>query len=396
MNLETDLQAMFSPAAHANPFPLYEAVCRHGSVLPMPQWNTNFVLSLEAVQKVFRLPSVSADRMGGMAHLEDTASMNLLRNMMLFHDGANHARLRGLVSSAFTPRAVEETRDFIAVTVKQLLEQHERHGGNFVKNVAVPLPLLVILELLGVSDTERDNLKRWSESVAALFDGGSMNEERFPAIEKDITDLQAYFRDIADELRAKPRPGVLSAMANSQGGALSSDELLANAALLMVAGHETTTNLLSGAMLEFARQPEAWQSLLEHPEWVGNCVEELLRIVSPVTLTDRVLTAPLELNGVTMQPGGVSLMLAAANRDPQHFENPAQLIPNRSNAKDHVAFAVGAHYCLGAPLARLEAKVFLDVMLEHYPQFRVNQASAMYRENVSLRGLNMLEVQLQT
>lgn len=396
MNLETDLQAMFSPAAHANPFPLYEAVRRHGSVLPMPQWNTNFILSLEAVQKVFRLPSVSADRMGGMAQLERTASMNLLRNMMLFHDGANHARLRGLVSSAFTPRAVEETRDFIAVTVKQLLEQHERHGGNFVKNVAVPLPLLVILELLGVSDTERDNLKRWSESVAALFDGGSMNEERFPAIEKDITDLQAYFRDIADELRAKPRPGVLSAMANSEGGALSSDELLANAALLMVAGHETTTNLLSGAMLEFARQPEAWQSLLEHPEWVGNCVEELLRIVSPVTLTDRVLTAPLELNGVTMQPGGVSLMLAAANRDPQHFENPAQLIPNRSNAKDHVAFAVGAHYCLGAPLARLEAKVFLDVMLEHYPQFRVNQASAMYRENVSLRGLNMLEVQLQT
>ena len=102
MNLETDLQAMFSPAAHANPFPLYEAVRRHGSVLPMPQWNTNFVLSLEAVQKVFRLPSVSADRMGGMAHLEDTASMNLLRNMMLFHDGANHARLRGLVSSAFS------------------------------------------------------------------------------------------------------------------------------------------------------------------------------------------------------------------------------------------------------------------------------------------------------
>ncbi len=395
MTLETDLQALFSPAAHANPFPLYEAVRAHGSVLPMPEWKTNFVLSLEAVQKLFRLPSISSDRMGGMAQLENTASMTLLRHMMLFHDGANHARLRGLVSSAFSPKAVEETRAFIASTVKQLLEHHARDGTNFVANVAVPLPLLVILEMLGVSDTERHNLKRWSESVAALFDGGSLSEERFPAIEQDIQDLRAHFQNIADELRANPRPGVLSAMANAENGALSSDELLANAALLMVAGHETTTNLLSGAMLEFSRQKDAWQDLLEHPEWLGNCVEELLRIISPVTITDRVLTASLELNGVTMQPGGVSLMLAAANRDPKHFSEPARLMPNRTNAKDHVAFAAGAHYCLGAPLARLEVRVFLEVLLEHYPRFTVKQNSATYRENFSLRGLNQLEVQLE-
>jgi cytochrome P450 len=394
MTLETDLQAVFSPAAHANPFPFYEAVRQHGSVLPMPEWNTNFVLSLEVVQKMFRLPSVSSDRMGGMAHLEHTASMTLLRNMMLFHDGANHARLRGLVSSAFTPKAVEETRGFIASTVKTLLEHHAQHGGNFVANVAIPLPLLVILEMLSVLNSERDDLKRWSESVAALFDGGSLNETRFPAIEKDIQDLSAYFQNIAEELRAKPRPGVLSAMANAENGALSSDELLANAALLMVAGHETTTNLLSGAMLEFSRQPEAWQALLEHPEWVSNCVEELLRIISPVTITDRILTAPLEFAGVSMQPGSVSLMLAAANRDPEHFSGPARLIPNRSNAKDHVAFAAGAHYCLGAPLARLEAKIFLEILLEHYPRFTVNQGTATYRENFSLRGLNHLEVEL--
>ncbi len=394
MNLETDLQALFVPEAIPDPFPRYETVRQHGNVLPVPQWNTSFVLGWEGVQKLFRHPSISSNRIAMATGLEDTASLTLLKHMMLFHDGANHARLRGLVSQAFTPKAVAETAEFIEGTVQQLLQHQAQQGGNFVENVAVPLPLLVILELMGLKDTERDKLKQWSVSIAALLDGGSFNPETFPQIEQNIVALREYFQGIADDLRVNPRPGILSAMANADGDVLSGDELLANAALLMAAGHETTTNLISGAMLEFARQPGAWQTLLAQPELVGNTVEELLRIISPVTMTDRVLREPLELDGITLAVGNVTLMLAAANRDAKRFPNPQTLDPSRPNAKEHVAFASGPHYCLGAPLARLEAKTFLEVLTKSYPEFRVDTTNTPYRNNYALRGLQYLSVKL--
>lgn len=394
MNLETDLQAIFVPEAIPDPFPRYEQARQHGNVLAMPQWNTSFVLGWEGVQKLFRHPAVSSNRITTTPELEGSASVNLLKHMMLFHDGANHARLRGLVSQAFTPKAIAETKSFVEERVRELLLQHGQQGGNFVENVAIPLPMVVILELMGVSKAERDRLKQWSLSVAALLDGGSFNLEVFPQIEQDIKAMREYFRGVADSLRSSPRPGILSAMTNAESDGLSSDELLANAALLMVAGHETTTNLISGAMLEFARQPQAWQTLLAQPELVGNTVEELLRIISPVTMTDRILLEPLELEGVSLARGSVTLILAAANRDATRFSNPQALDPFRPNAKEHVAFASGPHYCLGAPLARLEAKTFLEVLADSYPGFWVDIKSADYRNNYALRGLRYLNVEL--
>jgi cytochrome P450 len=165
--------------------------------------------------------------------------------------------------------------------------------------------------------------------------------------------------------------------------------------LLLAAGYETTTSVIAGSTLEFARQSESWQALLEQPELVGNAVEESLRLVSPVQLTSRVAVQDLEFEGQKIPAGtGINLILGAANRDPKRFVNPDQLDLNRTNSREQMAFASGPHYCLGAPLARLEIKVFLEAMIKSYPNFRVPEQTLEYAGNTVLRSLDKLEVSL--
>jgi cytochrome P450 len=310
--------------------------------------------------------------------------------MMLAHDHASHARLRGLVSQAFTPRAIEETHEFIDDTVTRLLGEFAKNGGDFVSSIAVQIPMLVILELLGVSSAERDQFKAWTTSIVALFNG-TMNDQ----IENDAVAMRAFFNDLANDLRTSNRGGVLAAMARAEAGALSNDELLSNAVLLLAAGYETTTSVIAGSTLEFARQPESWQDLLEHPELVGNAVEESLRLVSPVQLTARNAVQNLEFEGQKIPVGtNINLIIGAANRDPKRFANPDRLDLTRTNSREQVAFASGPHYCLGAPLARLEIKIFLEAMMKSYPNFHVPEQKLEYAGNTVLRSLDKLEVGL--
>jgi cytochrome P450 len=398
-NLPADLEAMFAPDSFQNPYPHYERVRRHGNVLYLPEWNSAFVLSLESVSGIFRHAGVASG--GGMdtpeeaAHSEFPASSALMGNMMLFHNHASHARLRGLVSQAFTPRAIEETHEFIDGTVTRLLGEFAQNeltgaGGDFVSSIAVQIPMLVILELLGVSSAERDQFKIWTTSIVSLFNGTSNAR-----IEQDAVAMRAFFNDLANDLRTSSRGGVLAAMARADAGALSNDELLSNAVLLLAAGYETTTSVIAGSTLEFARQSESWQTLLERPELVSNAVEESLRLVSPVQLTSRVAMQNLEFEGQKIPKGSnISLILGAANRDPKRFANPDHLDLNRTNSRDQMAFASGPHYCLGAPLARLEIKVFLEAMMKSYPNFRVPEQQLEYAGNAVLRSLDKLEVSL--
>ena len=393
-NLPADLEAMFAPNSFQNPYPHYERLRRYGNVLYLPEWNSAFVLSLESVSGIYRHSGVASgdgnDTPNAPVSTEFPASTALMNNMMLFHNHASHARLRGLVSQAFTPRAIEETREFIDGTVTRLLGEFAKDGGDFVSSIAVQIPMLVILELLGVSSTERDQFKVWTTSIVALFNGAS-NER----IERDAVQMRAFFNDLANELRDSNRGGVLAAMARADAGALSNDELLSNAVLLLAAGYETTTSVIAGSSLEFARQPESWQALLEHPELVSNAVEESLRLVSPVQLTGRVALQDLEFEGQKIPAGtNVSLIIGAANRDPKRFANPDRLDLTRTNSRDQVAFASGPHYCLGAPLARLEIKVFLEAMVKSYPNFRVPEQKLEYAGNTVLRSLDKLKVSL--
>ena len=395
MDFIQDMQALFSPEAIPNPHIAYAAARRHGNLIPIAEWQTVLAFGLDEVNALFKHPNVSADRLGQPA--ESDFGARLMRPMMLFHDHASHARLRGLVAQAFTPTAVAQTKEIIAVVCDELLQEHAQRGGDFISNVAVPFPLRVIAKLLGLEQIDQIAFRRWADGLAVLLDDQPLEETQAQQMAEDMTQMRMYLRKSADDLRASNHPGVLGAMARAeyQGQRLSSDELVSNAALMVSAGFETTTYLIAGSMLAFSQFPEQWQLLLRQPELVVNATEECLRFVSPVQLTQRIVRNSFEYGGIQMPAGShVSLMLGAANRDPQRFTDPETFQIDRANANKHLAFASGPHYCLGAPLARLEMQVFLECLLAKYPDFHVPAQRLEYRPNFAVRGLVALEVEL--
>jgi cytochrome P450 len=396
MNLETDLQAMFTPGFETNPYSVYAKARVHGDLVVVPEWNNAFAFSIDAVNALFKHPSASANRLGVMD--EAWFGTKLLQPMMLFHDASSHMRLRSLVSQAFTPKAIAETRNVIADLTDELLEQHVKQGGDFLTNVAVPLPMLVIAKLLGLETVDRIAFRNWADALIVVLDGSALNSSNPQVLEQHISQMFTYFAESAETMKMTNAPGVLGAMARAEAGGqrLTREELLANAALLLAAGFETTTNLIAGAMLAFSDFPSQWQLLLEQPELLVNAAEECLRFVTPVQATSRqVQNALIEWQSQQIPIGThISLMLGAANRDPKKFENPDDFDIARENASQHVAFASGAHYCLGAPLARLEMQVFLERLALKYPNFAVPHQTLEYRPNFSIRGLMGLEVQL--
>ena len=396
MDLIQDMQALFSPETLPNPHIAYAKARAHGDLIPIAEWQTVMAFGLDEVNALFKHPSVSSNRLGEA--IESSFGAQLMRPMMLFHDHASHGRLRGLVAQAFTPTAVAQTKEIIAELCNELLDEHAQQGGDFLSNLAVPFPLRVIAKLLGLEQIDQIAFRRWADGLAILLDGQPIEESRAQQIAQDLTQMQTYFRTSADELRASKHPGVLGAMAQAEheGQRLSSEELVSNAALMVSAGFETTTNLIAGSMLAFSQFPEQQQLLLEQPELIPNATEECLRFVSPVQMTQRIARSRFEHNGLEIAAGShINLMLGAANRDPKRFTDPETFQVNRANANKHLAFASGPHYCLGAPLARLEMQVFLECLLAKYPNFCVPEQPLEYRPNFAVRGLVRLEVQLE-
>ncbi|UTA51817.1 cytochrome P450 [Deinococcus radiodurans] len=301
------------------------------------------------------------------------------------------------MQKAFTPRVVEEQRDLVRSLLDELLSDMARAGGpvDLVAGLSGPLPGRVIMRMLGLRGADEERFLGWSASVAELLGGADRSPALLARIEADAREMRGYFRDLADELRVSPQPGLLSALAAVEDGGerLSGDELLSNAVLLLAAGHETTSNLIPGGVLALSQQPGAWAALLNHPRHPG-VADELLRHVSPVQLDGRMLTEAQTV-GETPLPAGtpVQLLLAAANRDPQVFPDPERLDWDRPNASRHLAFAAGPHYCLGASLARLEIAETFAALAERFPDLRVS-AAPHYKANFVLRGPQELWVTL--
>jgi len=296
------LQALWSGEALADPCPGYERLRALGraGVLAVPEWNAAFVTGHAATNAVLRSPAARSGAWLEGPGVPVTDATALLRPMMLFHNGASHVRLRSLVQAAFTPRVVEEQRALVRATLTELLDELARRGeGDVVGDLATPLPVRVIMTMLGLSGEDEARFLRWSLSVAELIGGAAQSPELMARIGEDAREMRAFFRDLADELRRRPQPGLLSALAAVEDGGLhagsqrlSGDELLSNAVLLLAAGHETTANLIAGGLLALARQPGAWAALLERPDHPG-VADELLRFVSPVQLDGRTLSADL-------------------------------------------------------------------------------------------------------
>jgi cytochrome P450 len=386
----------FAPGLACDPYPTYARLL---AVQPWQHEPTRFwIVSRYAdVRTVLHDPRFSrADfRARAESTLGDGPLLRSLEQFLLFRDPPDHTRLRRLIAQVFTPAAVERLRQQIQSSVDDLLDRVAgRDAIDVIADLAYPLPVLVIGALLGVPIADRTHFRGWS---AALADG--MAAAAFPqpdAIARGngaVEEMTTYLRGLLAQRRAQPRADLLSDLLAARDGAdrLSEEELLSTSLLLFFAGHETTVNLIGNGVLALLRHPDQLAEVQAEPGLMGNAVEELLRFDSPVQRTFRVATHDVELGGVRLRAGErVAALIGAANRDPRRFVDPDRLDVRRADARHHLSFGGGIHYCVGAPLARLEATIAITALLRRYPRIRLVEDRLAWRPNLVFRGLQRL------
>ena len=371
-----------------DPYPLYRQLHETAPV----QWND--VLQAWTLVRyadvVFSLtdPRFSADR------TIQPADSSWVAKSMLVSDPPDHTRLRALVQKAFTPRMIDQLRPRIIAVIGELLERVAERDGQFdlIADLAYPLPVVVIAELLGVPPEDRSVFHEWSSLLAASLDplvSADLMSRVYPAREA----LHTYLRGIIAERRREPRSDLISALVRVEeaGDVLSEPELVVMCTLLLIAGHETTVNLIGNGTLALLRHRDQLERLQRSPELLATAVEELLRFDSPVQLTGRLLREPVEIGGHTLQAGDWVLpLLGAANRDPAQFVDPDRLDIGRT-PNPHLAFGRGIHFCLGAPLARVEGQLAIGALMRRFPKLQL-AGQPVRRNQITLRGLSSLPV----
>ena len=313
---------------------------------------------------------------------------------MLSLDPPDHRRLRGLVSKAFTPRAVNALEPHIRSLMHELLDGVDNLSGfDLMDAVARPLPVIVIAEMLGVPPEDRPRFRGWSDRRARILEPTISAEERADAV-LAAADLDAYFAPLVERRRADPQDDILSglAQAEEEGDRLDGGEVIALMRLLLVAGNETTVNLIGNGMLALMQHPEQLQRLRDDPALIPSAVEELLRYDSPVQLDLRRIVQDCDVNGFPVKRGeDIVVLIGGANRDPEQFEDPDGLDVGREG-NSHISFGRGIHACIGAPLARLEARIAIEVLLERFSSIRLSGPPPEFRSSIVLRGLETLPV----
>lgn len=313
---------------------------------------------------------------------------------MLFQNPPDHTRLRGLVNRAFTPRMVEQFRGRVQSITNRLLDAVQDDGEmDLIAKFAYLLPVTVIAEMLGVPPEDHVVFQQWSKILVKSLDL-SDNAEIEAQIQDAINSFSTYFSSLIAERRVTPKYDLLSALVEAEEAddRLSEAELYATCQLLLVAGHETTVNLIGNGVLALLRHDDQRQRIQDNPKLITSAVEELLRYDSPIQLNSRTALEDVAYKGVTFRQGqSIAFLLGAANRDPEQFEHPDQLdLARRNNA--HLAFGNGIHYCLGAPLARLEGQVAIHTLLRRMPRLRLVTDALTYQDNYVFRGLEALPV----
>ena len=317
---------------------------------------------------------------------------------MLARDPPDHTRLRSLVSQAFTPRTVRGLAGAIQTTVDRLLDAMEgRHRFDLVSTLAYPLPLMIIARMIGVPTRDMRRFETWSNTIAMSVEPLLDKRSRL-RVDQARVELEEFFERLIEERERNRGNDVLSTLlaAEEDGQRLTRSELLVTMVLLLVAGNETTRNLISSGMLALLRHPDQLQRLRDNPALLDLAVQELLRYDSPVQLNLRIVREDFELGGKAIRAGQM-LMLAtgSANRDPAVFDAPDRLDIGRSH-NPHMAFGRGIHYCLGASLAALEAKIAFATLLERYSSIRLSPGvEPEYQQNAVLRGLKTLWVDVE-
>jgi pimeloyl-[acyl-carrier protein] synthase len=383
----------FLPEVIANPYPTYHRLRQEDPVhlSPLGIWALS---RYDDAAMLLRDPRFG--RRGFQQILESRFGRQGLGQSMLFQDPPDHTRLRTLVSKAFTPRVIEGMRGHIQQVVDGLLDQVKAAGRmDVVADLAYPLPVIVICEMVGVPPEDRDKFRDWSYAIARSLDAIAVPNEELARRANEAQDaLTGYFAQLIEERRRKPRADLLSALiaAEEEGDRLSTQELFATGILLFIAGHETTVNLIGNGTLALLRNPDQMQRLRAEPGLIASAVEELLRYDSPVQRTGRLLYEDVTIAGKTIPKGSIAVaLIGAANRDPAHFPDPDRLDLTRSDNR-HLAFGWGIHFCLGAPLARLEGQIAFGTLLRRFPRLTLAGDPVEYRETSTLRGLRALPV----
>ena len=388
----------FLPEFNANPYPFYHRLREADPVHESP---LGFWVLTRYDDCVMALRDQRFGRAGFEGFLDQVyggaTEQDRLPRSMLFRDPPDHTRLRALVNRAFTPRVVDGLRPRIQAIVDDLLDRVERTKAmDVISDLAYPLPVLVISEMLGVPAGDNDTIKQWSADIARSLDAIGLPADA-GIVERGRAGRRAlgeYFRGLIPERRKNPRNDLLSLLlaAEEQGDKLTEGELLATCVLLYIAGHETTVNLIGNGLLALLRHPAELERLRKDPSLIQSAVEELLRYDGPVQRTARTTNTEMEIGGKKIDKGVMVVpLIGAANRDPAHFPDPDRLDVARPDNR-HIAFGFGIHFCLGAPLARLEAQIALGTLARRMPGLALATETPEWRESQVLRGLQALPV----
>ena len=401
--------SLMSAEALANPFELYQQLLATQPVVALPGANITLVLSYALVAEATgRIEDFSNDFQGLLSGLrsEDPDVKAILEdgwpqvNTLLTADPPVHTRFRKLVNLAFSMKRVDameaHMREIVIALIGGLADRGE---CEFVRDFAIPLPVQMISEQIGIDRADFATVKRWSDAFADRL-GGMISKERELECAREVVEFQHAMKAQIEERRAMPKDDLLSDLVNAQVEGerpLDDAELLSILQQLMVAGNETTTSTLAGGLLQLIRNPDQLRKLQDNPSLIPNAVEEMLRTESPTAGLWRVVARDTELGGVALKQGTMLMLrFAAANRDPARFEEPDRFDVERKNARTHLAFGRGIHMCVGNMLSRKEVTVAFQELIARLNGFEVTDESALqYPPNMLLRGLSALPIRFR-
>lgn len=392
---------LLSPSYVESPYEVYNELQTHFPAYWCERWNAWLLTRYDDVQamlqdfKRFSNRGRYAEFLGTLTPT-DRAQVRYLEHHyehggLVQSDPPDHTRLRKLIAAAFTPRIVGEMRDLVRQIVSDLIDAFVNSDDvELIRNFAFPLPAIVIAGVLGVPAEERDQFKVWSSNVQRFLGSGTANLEYALAAQDAWKCMNEYFAEMLQERRRQPCDDLLSALASAydEGEQLSTNEIVRTCGALLIAGHETTTNLISNGIWLLLRHPEQKELLLNDPDLYPTAIEEFLRLESPFQTIPRTLTEDVRFHGQTMHKGElVYAVLGAANRDPDKFPNPNVLDIRRRDNK-HLAFGYGIHFCLGAGLARIEAPLAIEAILERLPYLALDQnRPPIWKKSMVQRGM---------
>jgi len=393
---EFSLESIFTPEIIADPYPLYQQLRTSNPILELPDANMVILTRYADIQSLLRDRRLGhADESmltsEGLAEVQDNPAIANLRRTMLLQNPPDHTRLRSLVVKAFDARRVGAMRERINAIANELIDDFMAAGsGDLVRLFTHPLPVIVICDLLGVPKADQAEFVQGTRISGRLIDPSPMTQEELAQANESTLESTRYFEALCDERRRNPQDDLITALVDSETeqGKLSKDELTSNIALLFAAGHETTVNLMGNALLALYRNRDQLDLLRSDLSLMPNAVEEFLRYDSSVQLTGRDALEDTEIQGVALPRGrAVITLLAAANRDPDAFEDPDRLDITRERTKP-LAFGGGIHLCLGAQLARIETHEALSVLLDRLPGLELqNIDHPDWKQTITLRGV---------